>query len=155
MKNRFKTIFPLLFCALLLLAGCGKTPAFGVITNDDNTIRVNAENGPDGSAAIGYLTVGENEKIVVDANLNDSGKICLRFMAGVLGSDDFPDEPLYESTITGKNSMSFTIEAGDYTVGIIASGKVDGTAVIRTGPAEPAPDGIRSADDEAQTVREE
>ena len=52
------------------------------------------------------------------------------------GSDDFPDEPLYETTVSGGDSSSFTAEPGEYTVGIIADSKVTGSALIFAEPAD-------------------
>ncbi len=128
-----KKLLPLLFAAILLLSACGKKPVFGVSTNDDNSISVTADRGPKESAGIGYLTVGEKEQIVVDATgLEKGGTIALRFMAGVLGSEDFPDEPAFEASVSGGDSATFSAEPGEYTVGVIAQSTVTGTALIYT-----------------------
>ena len=125
-----KKLLPILL-SILLLSGCGQKPFFGVSTEEDNRISITTDRAPKGSMGIGYLTVSENEQIVIDAAvLNRDGKIRCRFMPGVLGSDDFPDEPLYETTVSGGDSSSFTAEPGEYTVGIIAESKVTGSALI-------------------------
>jgi len=122
---------------MLLLAGCGQKPMFGVSTNDDNSISITADRGPKDSMGLGYLTVGENEQIVIDAtDMEKEGKIRCRFMLGVLGSDDFPDKPLFEATVSGGDSASYTAEPGKYTVGVIADGKLTGSALIFVEPAD-------------------
>lgn len=131
MKKRFVSIAVLALLAALLLTGCSK-PTFTVSTEEDNTISVTAKRAPDRSAGIGYITVGENEQVVVDADFTGSGKLQVRMMAGLLGSEDFPDEPSYDSTVSGSDSMSFTVDPGEYTVGLICQGKLTGSAVVRT-----------------------
>ena len=127
-----KKLIPILLTAVLMLSACGQKPVFGVSTNEDNSISITADRGPKGSMGLGYVTVGENEQIVIDATgLNRDAKISLRFMAGVLGSDDFPDEPAYETTVSGGDLTSFTAEPGEYTVGVTAQSKVTGTVLIR------------------------
>lgn len=128
-----KRIFAMLLSALLaasLLSGCGEKPLFGVSTEDDNSISVTAVKAPDGSLGLGYLTVGERDEVVVESTIQ-GGQLRLRYMRGVLGSEDFPDEPTAESTIT-EGVMRITIEPGEYTVGVIAEGKPDGEARIYT-----------------------
>ena len=48
--------------------------------------------------------------------MDKDGKLSLRFMAGVLGSDDFSEEPAYETSVSGGDSAVFTAEPGEYTV---------------------------------------
>ena len=68
-----------------------------------------------------YLTVGENEQVVIDATgMGKDGKLSIRFMAGVLGPDEFPEEPAYETSVSGGDSAIFTAEPGEYTVEVIA-----------------------------------
>jgi hypothetical protein len=125
-----KKLFTVLL-AMLLLSGCGQKPMFGVSTNDDNSISITADRGPKDSMGLGYLTVGANEEIIIDATgMNKDGQLRCRFMLGVLGSDDFLDEPLYETTVTGGDSASFAADPGQYTVGVIADGKLTGSALI-------------------------
>lgn len=133
-----KRILPLFFlAAALLLTACGQKPVFGVSTNADNSISITADRGPKDSMGIGYLTVGAGEQVVIDATgLNKGAKLSLRFMAGVLGSDDFPDEPAYKTTVSGGDSASFTAGPGEYTVGIVAQSKVTGSARIYAEAAE-------------------
>ena len=131
-----KRLLPFLL-AVLLLSGCGQKPVFGVSTNDNNSISVTADRGPKDSMGIGYLSVGENERIVIDATgLDKDGQLLCRFMLGVLGSDDFPDEPLYETAVSGGDTASFDAEPGEYTVGIVAKSKVTGNALVFTEPVD-------------------
>lgn len=131
-----KKLLPILF-AVFLLAGCGHKPVFGVSTNENNSISITADRGPKDGMGLGYLTVAENEQIVIDAtDMEKAGKLRLRFLHGVLGSEDFPDEPLYELTVSGGDSASFDAEPGDYTVAVIAESKLTGNALVFVEPLD-------------------
>lgn len=147
MMKRMKKSLPLMLLAMvLLLSACGRKTVFGVSINEDNSISITADRGPKDSMGLGYLTVGENEHVVIDATgMDKDGKLTLRFMAGVLGSDEFPEEPAYETSVSGGNSAVFTVEPGEYTVGVIAQSKITGTARICTEAA----DGTAAAADPA------
>ena len=146
MKRMKKSLALMLLAMVLLLSACGQKPVFGVSTNEDNSISITADRGPKGSMGLGYLTVGENEQVVIDATgMDKNGKLTLRFMAGVLGSDEFPEEPAYETSVSGGDSAVFTVEPGEYTVGVIAQSKITGTARICTEAA----DGTAAAADPA------
>lgn len=133
MKRRKKSLPLMLLAMVLLLSACGQKSVFGVSTNGDNSISITADHGSKDSMGLGYLTVGENERVVIDATgMDKDGKLSLRFMAGVLGSDDFPEEPAYETSVSGGDSAVFTAEPGEYTVGVIAQSKITGTARICT-----------------------
>ena len=132
-----KTITIVLMTALfaaLVLTGCGKKAVFGVTTDEDNTIRVTAEKGPAESAGIGYLTVGENENIRVEAAFQEGEQIQLRVFAGVLGSETFPDEPMCEVVVSGGDTAEFSAEPGEYTIGVKALTKTTGSAKISAVP---------------------
>ena len=146
MKRMKKSLALMLLAMVLLLSACGQKPVFGVSTNEDNSISITADRGPKDSMGLGYLTVGENEHVVIDATgMDKDGKLTLRFMAGVLGSDEFPEEPAYETSVSGGDSAVFTVEPGEYTVGVIAQSKITGTARICTEAA----DGTAAAADPA------
>lgn len=146
MKRMKKSLALMLLAMVLLLSACGQKPVFGVSTNEDNSISITADRGPKDSMGLGYLTVGENEQVVIDATgIDKNGKLNLRFMAGVLGSDEFPEEPAYETSVSGGDSAVFTVEPGEYTVGVIAQSKITGTARICTEAA----DGTAAATDPA------
>lgn len=146
MKRMKKSLALMLFAMVLLLSACGQKPVFGVSTNEDNSISITADRGPKDSMGLGYLTVGENEQVVIDATgMDKDGKLSLRFMAGVLGSDEFPEEPAYETSVSGGDSAVFTVEPDEYTVGVIALSKITGTARICTEAA----DGTAAAADPA------
>ena len=131
MNKRIAACVVLAVLTILVLTGCSK-PMFNVSGNENNTISVTAKKAPDGSVGISYITVGENEQIAVDAAFEGNGMIRIRMFAGSLGTESFQDEPVCESTISGSDSMSFTIEPGEYTVEVSPVGKVTGTAEIRT-----------------------
>ena len=146
MKRMKKSLSLMLLAMVLLLSACGQKPVFGVSTNEDNSISITADRGPKDSMGLGYLTVGENEQVVIDATgMDKDGKLSLRFMAGVLGSDEFPEEAAYETSVSGGDSAVFTAEPGEYTVGVIAQSKITGTAWIGTKAA----DGTAAAADPA------
>ncbi len=138
MMKRMKESLPLLLLAMvLLLSACEQKPVFGVSTNGDNSISITADHGPKNSTGLGYLSVGENEQVVVDATgIDKDGKLSLRFTAGVLGSDDFPEEPDYETSVSGGDSAAFTAAPGEYTVEVIAQSTITGTARICTETAD-------------------
>ena len=132
-----KTIAIVLMTALfaaLVLTGCGKKAVFGVTTDEDNTIRVTAEKGPAESAGIGYLTVGENENIRVEAAFQEGEQIQLRVFAGVLGDDNFPDEPMCVTVVSGSDTAEFGADPGEYTIGVKALTKTTGSAKISAVP---------------------
>ena len=150
MMKRMKKSLPLMLLAMvLLLSACGQKSVFGVSTNGDNSISITADHGSKDSMDLGYLTVGENEQVVIDAaGIDKDGKLSLRFTAGVPGSDDVPDEPAYETTVSGGDSAVFTVEPGEYTVEVIAQSKITGTARVFTETA----DGTVASADSAEAV---
>ena len=146
MKRMKKSLALMLLAMVLLLSACGQKPVFGVSTNEDNSISITADRGFKDSMGLGYLTVGENEQVVIDATgMDKDRKLTLRFMVGVLGSDEFPEEPAYETSVSGGDSAVYPVEPGEYTVGVIAQSKITGTARICTEAA----DGTAAAADPA------
>ncbi len=121
--------------AALLLTGCGEKPMFNVTTNDDNAISITGKKAPAGSLGLGYLTVGADEAVVIDFSFTGEGMLRFRMMDGVLGDELFPDEPAYESTLLGPatGTMRFTVEPGEYTVGVLCERSATVTAVMHTG----------------------
>ncbi|MBO5497358.1 MAG: hypothetical protein J5967_08140 [Oscillospiraceae bacterium] len=136
MKQTRSFVLAALLLAALVLTGCGKRPGMGVSTNEDNSIAVTADRAPKGSAGLGYLTVGENETVVVEPDFEKEGTIRLRMMAGLLGAEDFPEEPTVELTVSGRDDTAFSVPAGEYTVGILADSKLTGTARLWVRPDE-------------------
>lgn len=137
MKRMKKSLFLILFAMVLLLSACGQKPVFGVSTTEENSISITADRGPKDSMGLGYLTVGENEQVVIDATgMDKDGKLSIRFMAGVLGPDEFPEESAYETSVSGGDSAIFTAEPGEYTVEVIAQSKITGTARVCTKAAD-------------------
>ena len=126
---------PILIAAALLLAfllaGCG-THEFTVSSNEDNTISITAANAQKETGAIGYLTVQENDTVVLAPSFEKNGQTRVRFLAGSLGTDDFSETPVWEGTLTGTEAQTITLEPGEYTVGIIVARTTTGSATIRT-----------------------
>lgn len=129
MNKMIKPLAILLLIALLL-AGCGEKSVFGVSSEEDNTISVTAVKAGKDSRGIGYLTVGENESMVVAANFENGGKLRVRIFEGLLGSEEFGDEPVAEATVSGQDTAEFTIEPGEYTLAVIADTALTGTAML-------------------------
>ena len=129
MKKRFILLFTCVVMFVLITAGCSKS-VYNVSTNEDNTISVTAEKAAKESAGLGYLTVAENEKIVVEPNFEGKGQVQIRVFAGLLGSEDFPETPTIEETIGGTEALEFEAAPGEYTIGIVAVNTVTGNAVI-------------------------
>ena len=149
MKRMKKSLALMLLAMVLLFSACGQKPVFGVSTNEDNSISITADCGPKDSMGLGYLTVGENEQVVIDATgMNTDGKLSIHFMAGVLDSDEFSEEPAYETSVSGGDSAVFTAEPGEYTVGVIVQSKITGTAQIST----KAVDGATAVSDSSETA---
>lgn len=65
----------MLLAMVLLLSACGQKPVFGVSTNEDNSISITADRGPKDSMGLGYLTVGENEHVVIDTARSQSSRL--------------------------------------------------------------------------------
>lgn len=147
MKKKIGLLAAMLLAALVL-TGCGKPAGLGVTTDEDNSIAVTADRAPKDSAGLGYLTVGENETVVVDANFEKNGMLRVRMMAGLLGAEDFPEEPTAEVTVSGQDCAEFTVPAGEYTVAVIADSKLTGTARLSVRPDESAGEAAPAAEDD-------
>lgn len=152
MRKRFALA---LLTAMLALAGCGVKPVFGVSTNEDNTISITAEKAVKDSVGLGYLTVGENETVVIEPSFEGGGELRIRMMAGLLGADDFADEPTWEVSFSGTEPIEQEIAPGEYTVGVTVLEKVTGTALVRTQRNENIVESADAADDSADDVADE
>ena len=138
MKRNLAVLLAAAMLAALLLTGCGGKSVLNVSSNEDNTVSITAEQAEKGSAGVGYLTVGENETALVETAFEKKGTVALRIFAGLLGSEDFPDTPVLETTVSGEDSVELDLEPGEYSIGVVVEQTVTGTAVIRTQPSEPA-----------------
>ena len=74
-KGMKKSLPLVLLAMVLLLSACGKKSVFGVSTNEDNSISITADRGPKDSMGLGYLTVGENEHVVIDTARSQSSRL--------------------------------------------------------------------------------
>lgn len=150
-----KRITALLLAALMLcaLAGCGgggssaSAAKFGVSTQGDNSILVEAENASADSVGVGTLIVGENQKIVIEADFGEDQQLNCRFALGEFAPGEIPGF-VNEVMITGGDSTSFTAELGVYSVEIQpGTDKLTGTAKICVMPDENAQQDTSAAAD--------
>ena len=107
MIKRIKKSLPLMLLVMvLLLSACEKKAVFSVNTNNDNSISVTADRSTEGSTGIGHLTVGQNEKITVDAaGMDKEGKLSLRFAAGVAEAGMILRESEWKGTATWSQAL--------------------------------------------------
>ena len=107
------------------------TDIIGVTTlNGKNTVILNAKTGDEFASGTGYLTVGEGERIHLEHNLS-SGSLSVAFKSGEgaaealanLDLDNLPsaadmtgEGAFGKEDISGKGSLDFEAEPGEYTV---------------------------------------
>ena len=105
-KRITKSLPLMLLVMVLLLSACEKKAVFSVNTNNDNSISVTADRSTEGSTGIGHLTVGQNEKITVDAaGMDKEGKLSLRFAAGVAEAGMILRESEWKGTATWSQAL--------------------------------------------------
>ena len=118
----------------LALAACGEAGAF-VSESDEETggTDVTAENADKGTGAIGYVTIGQGECLVISPDLTKgSFTVCVAPMAGEPSAEDtgIGDETVLEETIQGREMTAYDLEPGEYAVGITVEEKATGTMKI-------------------------
>lgn len=124
-----------LVLAMLAMAACSNS-SFGVVTNDDKTMTITAENSEkDDSAVSGTLVVGEDEQITIDSNL-ESGGMKLEFISneGFDDPEEVPDideaQAAYTANVNGVESQAVMFGAGSYLVRATVTEKASGTVDI-------------------------
>ena len=118
------------------LAGCGGQ--FSVVCNEDLNIEITAENASkDSTGMAGTFTVGENNTAVIESNL-DKGTVHVQFSSFDAGPDADGEElksetqktPVFEADVSGTDSVSCELEAGDYLVGATVTEKANGKVFV-------------------------
>lgn len=137
MKRIASVWLVVMLAAAMLLAGCGGQAIFDVSAQTEKGIQVVATNAAKGSAGIGTLTVGKNEQIVIKSqDFSKNGQLLCRFALGEVSTDAFPEDAM-EITVSGDDSMSFTVVPGCYTVEISTlTGRFTGATSICAEPVE-------------------
>ena len=133
MKRRIA--FALCLVLLLSLAACGGSgvSSFGVQSAGEKNILVTANHAVTDSTGRTMLTVGENEQVTIRTDFNKDAQIKVCLALGDFTSGTLPEERV-ETVVSGGDSASFTIEAGEYTVEVITINTLTGTADIVAEP---------------------
>lgn len=152
MKKRLMLVIVSVMTMMLLLASCGETTSLGVVISDDmRSASITADKATDDDfVSAGTLTIGEDEKIVIDQHLEGDGSIVVRFVpadAEALSDPDAEVEDLIkaseanyklEAILLGEAQDTYYIPTGDYILAITAQdGKVSGTADITIEASDP------------------
>ena len=145
MKKRTVTTIVVLMMALVL-AACGKKQAeepkpFIDVSEDGKSIWANLDDADKDVAGGSGITVGENEKLVIDSAI-EKGSVLVRIIPG--GSDmekppvgDNQEEPVFEKSFTKDDKQEeLTPEAGDYTIFVSVTEKSAGKITFTVQPAE-------------------
>ena len=109
---------------------------FGVSSIENNTVLLYGDRAPKQSAGIGYLTVAPGDTVVITPNSRLEGSVRIRFMAGLLGSVNFPDTPSAEVVLEGDGNTELALSPGEYTLGAMVERTFTGSAAIFTRGAE-------------------
>ena len=82
MKKRLMLVLVSVMTMMLLLASCGEATSLGVVISDDmRSASITADKATDDDfVSAGTLTIGEDEKIVIDQHLEGDGSIVVRFV---------------------------------------------------------------------------
>lgn len=129
-KKIFAAVILLGATTLFVLAGCGGSSSvsesyLAVSSENNASIVVNANNADsESSGSIEGFVVDEGEQVVVKAGFNDDGKLKISLSG--------PDKT--ESSVSGKDTIKFTIKPGTYTVDVSAETTLTGSASIYTEP---------------------
>ena len=141
---RIKKLLIIGFAVMLLfvLTACGKIN-FSVHINEDNTASIEAVRAKEKAfGGAGSITVGENEKIVIESDLSGKSEINVKLIPmGGLGIDAAAEDlanrfnggnTVLDVNVSGKAVTEYEIAPGDYTVSAAVVSKATGTIQIRT-----------------------
>ena len=128
------SLFLALIFALSLLAACGQTGTFIVDSREETGgTDVTAENAGKGTSALGYVTIGEGECLVISPDLSQGSltvRASLMEREATVNDLGTADELSLEETIEGRVMTAYYLEPGEYAVGITCAEKTTGTASI-------------------------
>ncbi|MBE6010432.1 MAG: hypothetical protein E7236_07225 [Lachnospiraceae bacterium] len=129
-----------------LLAGCGsKTPLTMDMAEDGSSCTITFDKATlDENTMTGTLTVGENDTVVVEQEMEGDGTGTVKFIpadGAALSDEDATLDELegalddenaaFELVASGSGSETYTIAAGDYYLAVTAENKATGTVTIR------------------------
>ena len=119
----------------MLLSGCGVSE-FVVDNTDDGSVLILAVKAEAGSGGLGYVTVGDGEKLRVESALtNKSGIKMEAVSAEDLSDADYVNgvkdaEVILEEVFSGENEYEFDVPAGDYVLRLETTAKTNGALTI-------------------------
>ena len=132
--NMRKMILAGFLTLAMLLAACGQAGTFEVESNEETGgIDVTAEKAAKDTSNLSYITIGEEECLVISPDLSQ-GSLTVR--ATLLEREPtendlgVADEPSLEETVEGSGMTAYALEPGEYAVWITCGGKTTGTVSI-------------------------
>ena len=138
-RRRTFTVIAVLVLFALTLTACGKS-VFGMTENTGKQMTISAEKADkDAFFVTGSLEVADGEQIVVTSNLT-KGAIRVEIVAvpEEQSIDTFPDfdgEAIITANVSGTDSTTGTVPAGDYLLRATCLEKATGTVKIEVTPA--------------------
>ena len=133
MKKRAVPI-GILLSMIMLLGACGKSE-FGLVSNNDTSMTVNAKNAAKGDSFMsGSIEVGDNEKIVIESNL-EKGEVKIELYSVTDDGDinhlpTISDEPVIMADLKVNDSFAGEVEAGTYMLKATCIEKATGTIQV-------------------------
>ena len=98
---------------------------FAVDNGADGVVHVTAQNAGADSAGIGYVTLGEGQRIVIESALTDKSSVDVKVRSGDSG------EELFGGTFANFDAASFDAPAGEYSILITARQGTTGQLTVR------------------------
>ena len=171
MKKKLFVIPAVIIGIAALLAGCGsKTPLTMDMAEDGSSCTITFDKATlDENTMTGTLTVGENDTVVVEQEMEGDGTGTVKFIPAdgeALSDKDATLDELegalddentaLELVVSGSGSETYAIAAGDYYLAVTAENKATGTVNIRveesTDPFVAGWNKVDSADAAAQAI---
>lgn len=138
MKKYLSILFVMMISMAMLLTSCGGTMGIADVDENGKSMVVEAENaGADMEVLSGTIVTEEDEAISISSTL-ESGSINLDFISteGLDNIDEIPDadeidaDPVFTASVSGTESQTFTVGAGEFLVKATATEKATGTISI-------------------------
>jgi len=108
----------------MALLGCQKTSTFEILSNEDGTIKVTAENATEDSGGMGYITLEEEQLLMIDANFSENSSVEVKIMF------EEPYEVEIEEQIIGDEDKVLELPVGNYAIDISANEGTTGSLII-------------------------